>query len=877
MRKQQGIRTYFATWSIAPVVALMFAAIVAVGGAQSPAPHTRTGAQTGPSAKEIEQKVDQLLATMSLDEKLGVLGGVDGFFVPGLPSIGLPRLKTSDGPAGTRNDGPATTMAGGIGLAATWNEALAQEVGSEIGRDARARGVHFLLGPGLNIYVAPMNGRNFEYFGEDPYLASRMAVGYVRGVQSHGASATVKHFVANNSEFARHEVDAVIDPRALHEIYMPAFEAAVREAHVGAIMTSYNLVNGAHMSQQGAIVNDIVKKAWGFDGLVMSDWGGTYDGVGAANGGQDLEMPGPQFMNPGVLKAALKDGRVTQATIDDKVRRLLRTAVRFGWLDREQLDPSIPIYNQAGRRTALQAAREGIVLLKNDSGVLPLKTDVKTVAVIGPVAHPTPPVGGGSGETAPFATVSILKGLSDALAGQAAVTSHRGLPSLAQLAVGTEIFTAATAGGPGWTVETFDNHELSCAPASSRVERRVNHKPAFVIADLPELDMGEIFGTLMAGAARPYSARWTGYYRVPEPGTYEVFLHASGESGGTRLTIDDRVVFDNWDVRKAILSQVAIPLAAGAHKIVIEEHKPSGRTDFFGRWLRLGIVRQDTLVASAATDLARRANVVIVPVGWDSSTETEAGDRTFALPVGQEQLIREIAAANPNTVVVAISGGAVDATAWIDRVRGLVAAWYPGQEGGTALAEILTGAVTPSGRLPISWDRDWASNPSKDSYYPDRGTQRVVYRNGVFVGYRGYERDKTEPLFPFGFGLSYTTFRYTNLTIKPVGNDPARPEFDVSFSVTNSGRMAGATVAQVYVADLESQVPRPPKELKGIARVTLKPGETRTVTVRLGPRAFSYFDADSGSWRADPGEFGIIVGQSSAQADVRGTVTLGSS
>src|SRR6267154_5173809 len=298
-------------------------------------------AQTASSSPDqTERRVDSILNQMTIEEKIDLLGGVDGFYLRGVPRLGVPRFRMADGPLGVRNDGPATTMSAGIALAATWNPELAERVGTEIGRDARAKGVHFLLGPGVNIYRAPMNGRNFEYFGEDPFLASRIAVGYIQGVQSQGVSATVKHFMGNNSEFDRHNTDAVIDERTMREIYLPVFEAAVREAHVGAIMDSYNLTNGAHMSQNKYLLTDVVRKEWGFDGIMMSDWGGTYDGIEAANGGQDLEMPSPAHMNQQILKPAIKEGRVSVATIDDKVRRILRVALQFGWLDREQTDLS---------------------------------------------------------------------------------------------------------------------------------------------------------------------------------------------------------------------------------------------------------------------------------------------------------------------------------------------------------------------------------------------------------------------------------------------------------------------------------------------------------------------------------------------------------
>src|SRR5437773_7919798 len=308
----------------------------------------------------IDQKLEAIMSTMTLEQKIDLLGGVNIFDVRGYPEFGLPLLHTADGPIGVRNDGPATVMAGGISLASTWDTSLAEKVGVQIGRDARAKGKHFLLGPGVNIYRSPLNGRNFEYFGEDPFLGSRIAVGYIKGVQSQGVSATIKHFMGNNSEYDRHKSDSIIDERTMREIYLPVFEAAVKEAHVGAIMDSYNLTNGLHMSQNKYLLTDVVKKEWGFDGLIMSDWSATYDGIEATNAGQDLEMPSGLHMNPQTLKPAIEQGKVSVATIDDKVRRILRTAVRFGWLDRDQTGLSIPRYNLEGRHVALNSAREGI-------------------------------------------------------------------------------------------------------------------------------------------------------------------------------------------------------------------------------------------------------------------------------------------------------------------------------------------------------------------------------------------------------------------------------------------------------------------------------------------------------------------------------------
>ncbi len=822
----------------------------------------RAFAQSAPPAPgDVERRVESILSQMTLEEKIDILGGVDGFFIRGLPRLGLPRLKMADGPIGVRNFGPATTMAAGIALAATWNPALAERVGTQIGRDARAKGVHFLLGPGVNIYRAPMNGRNFEYFGEDPFLASRIAVAYIQGVQSQGVSATIKHYMGNNSEFDRRVTDSVIDERALREIYLPVFEAAVKEAHVGAVMDSYNLTNGAHMTQNTFLNSEVLKREWGFDGVLMSDWDATHDGVAAANSGLDLEMPSGAYMNRQTLLPAIREGKVSVATIDDKVRRILHRAVQFGWLDRDQTDLSIPRYNQEGRQVALQAARESMVLLKNEGNLLPLGKDrIKSIAVIGPDAYPAVPVGGGSARVQPFVAVSFLEGISNYLGTLAQTYYSRGVPSLSEMAQATSFSTAAANGQPGLLAEYFTNPELQGTPVTTRIE--------------PRLDFGGPGPSPASATGLPEqwsSVRWTGYYIPQSPGAYDVFVHGVGEARGYRLLVDDKVVLDNWQHSTALVSYATVSLKAAPHKIVVEHNRRRGRG---APHLRLGIVRCDDVVAPEAKRLAAKADAVLLAVGFDPESESEGGDRTFRLPPGQEQLIQEIAAANKNTVVVVTAGGAVDMTSWLNRVPAVLQAWYPGQEGGTALAEVLFGAVNPSGRLPVTFERHEEDNPTHDSYYPEDGGNRIVYKEGIFIGYRGYEGSGKKPLFPFGYGLSYTTFAYRNLSVAPAVSEG---NFSVSFDVTNTGKRAGADVAQVYVGDKHAKVPRPAKELKGFVKVNLRPGETRRVTVTLDGRALSYYDVNSKQWRADPGEFEVLVGPSAEQIELRGKLTLAGS
>jgi beta-glucosidase len=804
-------------------------------------------------ADAIEERVNSVLRQLTLEEKIDLLGGIDGFFIRDIPRLKLPRFKMADGPIGVRNFGPATAMAGGIALTATWNPELAERVGMEIGRDARAKGVHFMLGPGVNISRAPMNGRNFEYFGEDPFLASRIAVGYIKGIQSQGVSATIKHFLGNNSEFDRHNTDSVIDERALREIYLPVFEAAVKEAQVGALMDSYNLTNGLHMSQNKYLLSDVLKKEWGFEGVVMSDWGGTYNGVEAANGGQDLEMPSGAHMNRKDLMPAIEKGQVSLATIDDKVRRILRTAARFGWLDREQADWSIPRYNQRGRQMALLAARESLVLLKNEGSLLPLnKAKTKSILVVGPDAYPAVPVGGGSARVEPFSSVSFLEGLSNYLGENIQVHYTRGLPTFAEMAEATVFTTAQSNGQPGLNAEYFSNPEMQGPPLVTRVERRMNY--------------GQ--GSRMVLPTEAVSSRWTGYYVPQAAGPHDVFVHTTGEnSGAYRVYVDDKLVLDSWTDNKALAGYVTLSFDQSPHKVVLEHR---GRMGPFGGRLRLGIVRQGQFVSEDAKKLATKVDAVVVAAGFDQETESEGADRSFALPPGQNELIQEMSRANKNTLVVITSGGSVDMNSWIDRVPALIEAWYPGQQGGTALAEVLFGEVNPSGRLPVSFERRWEDNPVHDSYYPEPGSRRIVYKEGVFVGYRGYERAGTKPLFPFGSGLSYTTFKYSNLSIKPA----ASGTYEISFDVKNTGTREGADVAQVYIGPAQAKVPRPVKELKGFSKVNLRPGERKRVSVVLNARSFSYYDVDAKQWRAEPGSFDVLVGRSSQQMELTGKLPL---
>jgi len=677
-----------------------------------------------PDSPAIEAKAHAMISKLTLEEKIELLGGVDNMFTRPMPSIGLPQFKMSDASVGVRTWGPTTAYAGGAALAATWDTDFARKLGESLGRDARARNVNFLLGPGVNIARSPLSGRNFEYLSEDPFLNAALVVPFIDGVQSQGVAATVKHFALNDQEFNRHNASADVDERTMREIYLPAFEAAVTKAHVDAVMNSYNLVNGVHATQNDFLNLKLLKGEWGFQGVLMSDWDATYDGVAAVNNGLDLEMPSPKFMNAKNLIPAVQNGQVKESTIDEHLLRLFRTELRYSFTDRPQFDPGDSTYSVADRPVALQGALESITLLKNDGNLLPLDTHkVKSIAIIGPDAYPAVTGGGGSSEAHAFEPVSIITGIANLL-------------------------------GP-------DVH-------------------IFYSAGIPD-----------------------------GPGQKEVVAHA---------------------------------------------------------------------------------DAVILSVGFSAATEREGADRTFTLPPGQDALIETVAAINPRTIVTITAGGSVDTGRWLDRVPVLLHTWYPGQEGGTAVAQILFGQHNPEGKLPVSFDRSWDQNPSSKWYYgdpkdnatlhttgadgqpKDYTIEHVKYGDKLMVGYRYWTTTGKHALFPFGFGLSYTTFKFSKLDIP--ASAASNSAVNVSFDVTNTGSVAGAEVAQLYVSDPSAQVDRPERELKGFAKVRLDPGETRHVTINLDARAFSYWDEPAHRWIVDPGKFVIRVGDSSENTPLEADIDL---
>jgi Beta-glucosidase-related glycosidases len=815
-----------------------------------------------PDSPAIETKAKAMLAKLSLEQKIELLGGVDNMYTRPMPVIDLPRFKMSDASVGVRTWGPTTAYAGGVALAATWDPAFAHRLGVSLGKDSRARGVNFLLGPGVNIARAPVGGRNFEYLSEDPFLNGALAVPFIEGVQSQGVIATVKHYALNNQEFNRHNSSSDVDERTMREIYLPAFEAAVMKGKVDSVMNSYNQVNGVHATQSDLLNNKILKGEWGFDGVLMSDWDATYDGAAAANGGLDLEMPSPKFMNAKNLVAAVKSGQVRESVIDDKIMRLLRTELRYGFTDRPQWDANYPTYALANRAVALQGALESITLLKNEGDLLPLDpTKIKTIAVIGPDAAAFV-AGGGSSEPTPFDSVSTLTGIAELLGPEVRVLFNRGLPEANELFRNTRWEGVVK-------VQTFASRDFSGTVAEGTQRNLANWRPnEFSPAD-----------------PTPRSIRYTASFKAEKAGKYLLLAGASG-SDGFKVLVDGKQVVEQVRAEGAVPKSVTLDLSAGQIANVQVDYLPGAA----GTRMGVGFAYEPDLITAEAKQYAKAADVVIVAVGFDKASEGEGHDRTFTLPLGQDALIEAMAVANPHTIVTLASGGAVDTRRWLDKVPAFLHVWYPGQEGGVAVAQVLFGKHNPEGKLPVTFDRDWDQSPARQYYYPVEGGDTTLHTTGpdgklldytiehinygdkLMVGYRYWTTTGKHALYPFGYGLSYTTFSFANL--KAPATAASGSTVEVSFDVTNTGKVAGAEVAQLYVSDPSAKVQRPERELKGFEKIRLAPGETKHVTLSLDARAFSYWSDTTHKWIIDPGKFAIFVGDSSENTPLHTDIAL---
>ncbi len=817
-------------------------------------------------------RIEKLLAEMTLEEKVAMCAGASAWHTTGCPRLDVPPMKVTDGPNGARGDGVsgATAMCFPVGsaLAATFDTQLIGEVGAVLGDEARSKGAQVLLGPTVNIHRAPLGGRHFECYSEDPHLTARIAVAFVNGVQSRKIGTSIKHYVCNDSEFERFTISSEVGERALREIYLTPFEAAVREANTWSVMSAYNRINGIYASSHHALLTGILKDEWGFEGFVVSDWGASRETVENANGGLDLEMPGPARTMGDKLLEAVKAGDVAEATVDDKVRRLLRITIATGKLDapEEPAEQSIDLPEQ--RALARRVAADGMVLVRNE-GVLPLdRARLKKLAVIGPNAERGMIQGGGSSFVKPHYQMHPLAALREAFGEDVEIVHEHGC-SIEKFVPNIDSAQLRPANGedrPGLLIEYWNSEEPPAAgdttpPVLAKV---VNRTEALFMGKFAEEVDPESF-----------CVRYSGTFTPTVTGPHVFGIRGSGRA---RLLVDEALVVDNWSSREfgdsffgsgSEEKRGEVELNAGeAYLFRVEFNKDPG-AGLAGLQFGLLPPRPANLLERAVA-AAADADVAILVVGTNGDWETEGNDRTtLALPGGQDDLIAKVIAANPNTVVVMNAGSPVEMP-WFDAAPALLQVWFPGQEFGHALCDVLLGDVNPSGRMPTTWPRRIEDTPAFTNYPGENGA--VSYGEGLFVGYRWYEARKIEPMIPFGHGLSYTRFEYGPLTCP----ETVAPGSDVtvSIAVTNAGERAGQEVVQLYVGNPDARLARAPRELRAFEKLHLEPGEEKRVTFILNPRALSYWNPATGSWTADPGRFTLEAGPSSADTRSRAEFTL---
>ncbi len=809
--------------------------------------------------------IDDLLDRMTLEEKVSLTAGRDWWHVPAVERLGIPELKVTDGPVGARGarttGGPTSAcFPSGTALASSWDTDLLGRVGAELGREAARKGAHVLLAPTINLHRSPLGGRSFECFSEDPVLTARLAVAYVRGVQSQGVAATAKHFVANECETDRFQVSSEVPERALRELYLLPFEAAVRDGGVLAVMSAYNRLGGTHCSQHEWLLTGVLRGEWGFDGLVMSDWFGTHSTAEALLAGLDLEMPGAPIHRGPRLRAAVETGEVPEGAVDAAVRRVLQLAERTGALrhgpgpERAEDTPDV-------RALLHEAAAAGIVLLKNDpvdgAPVLPLE-GAGRLAVVGPAADPGAAMGGGSAEVSPHRTVSVLDGLRAALPD--AEVLHEPGPRATRGTPRLDVRWLRTADGQhGFDLDYHAGPALEGEP----VRREVARSGRVRLGE--ELDL------------EGWSARLTATLLVPVGGPHRFRVRGNARC---RLLVDGEVVGDAGFDGGAALGpgarlEATVELSPGEeHRLELHAAPPTATgpalEGIVGLDLRCAPPQPDDDTAiEGAVEAARGADVAVVVVGTDGDWETEGRDReSLDLPGRQDELVRRVAAANPRTAVVVNSGAPV-AMPWVEDVPAIVQLWFPGQEGGHAAAEVLLGHRDARGRLPLTFPRRIEDTPAHTSWPGEFG--RVHYGEGLFVGYRWYDARAIEPLFPFGHGLSYTTFEWGDLVLEgPDAGGTVRASIDVG----NTGDRPGTEVVQVYLSRPGSAVSRPPLELRGFAILHLEPGERDTAVIELDRRAFAHWHPGAHDWAVEPGEVTVLAGASSRDVRARAVVTL---
>ncbi|MDP9791556.1 beta-glucosidase [Catenuloplanes nepalensis] len=784
-----------------------------------------------------EEAVERALAGLGVEDKVRLLSGQDFWTLPALPEIGLASLVMSDGPVGVRGTGwapddPSVALPSPTALAATWDVGLARTAGRMLGQECRRKGVHVLLAPTVNLHRSPLGGRHFECYSEDPFLTGEIGTGYVTGVQDQGVGTTVKHFVGNDSETGRMTVDVRVGERALRELYLAPF-ARITAAGAWGVMAAYNTVGGLTMTEHGPLQNDVLKREWDWDGVIVSDWTAARSTVPSALGGLDVVMPA--FGDPWgpALVEAVRAGEVPERILDDKVRRVLRLATRVGALDGAGDAPRLPPLD--GSEIAHEIATRSFVLARNEQNLLPLDAgSLRTVALLGALAEDARVLGGGSAQVFPPHVISPRDGLTAALPGASVVFAGGADPRPHLPALVCDGLTA--------TLRAADFRRLHTTPLPFATVRWMGGLPHGV--DPAELSTVEITGRL--------SPAESGVHQLSIIGFGQCVLRVAGD-----VLFEGSVFADDADpetvFHEPVERRFPVPLTAGEPvdvSLTLEVRPASAGFVNIGLGYAAPGPSPDELLDRAVA-VARDADVAVVVVGTTEEVESEGFDRTtLALPGRQDELVLRVAAANPRTIVVVNSGSPV-LMPWAGEVSSILLTWFPGQEAGAALADVLLGRAEPGGRLPTTW-------PRRDSdALPTTPADGVLsYDEGIYIGYRAWQRGTTAPLFPFGHGLGYTTWSYESLTVEP---DPAQAGTAV-VRVRNTGSRPGREVVQIYAgAVVGTTVDRPLRWLAGFAPVSAAPGETVEARIPLPERAFQVWDD---GWQAVPGTYRIEAARS---------------
>jgi len=827
--------------------------------------------------RSIEKAVNDLLVKLSLEEKISLCHAATKFTVAAVPRVGIPSLSLSDGPHGVRQEIAAdswdpldcdtdfaTYQPTGTALAATWNRDCARRFGEVLGAEARERGKDIILGPGINVIRTPLCGRNFEYYSEDPCLIAEMVVPAIEGIQSQDTAACVKHYALNNQELNRGRVNVVADERTLREIYLPGFEAAVKQGKTLSLMGSYNQFRGQHCCHNDYLLNTVLKGEWNFDGVVISDWSGAHNTPESAGCGLDLEMgtekPYPQYFLADAFRDAVKNGEIAQEVLDDKVRRILRLMFKIGKFDakRQPGSRNTPDHQKA----ALATAEEAIVLLKNNGKILPLERQkLRTLLVVGDNAVRKHHAGGNSSAVKALYEVTPLEGIRKLLGDQVAVQFIPGYPDTgdAGIPVPTELLAPAEsgAGSRGWTACFYANRDFTGKPAAVKT-----------LADAAF----DFTAELPAGLdPKNFTCRLSAVLTPVKNETWTLVLSDCHHVG---LTIDGNWTIVRWETEGVPTQTAEVTLTAGkTYRLSLEIRPHLHRA---AAPCRLKVITPDTPVVNTGRDelleAAKHADAVLFFGGLNHLYDVEGSDRKdMKLHDGQNELISQLAAVNPHLVVTLVSGSPVEMP-WIEQVPAVVEMWYAGMEAGTAIAKILFGDVNPSGKLPFTFPKQLSDSPAHrlDDYAADV----EYYREGVFVGYRWFDAQKIEPLFPFGHGLSYTEFQYTDLSITMLDADENNAVAKAAVTLANIGSHAGMEVIQLYLGDDRCSVPRPPKELKGFAKVYLEPGEEKTIDFFISERDLSFFHPTLREWTLEEGDFTVQIGSSSRDIRLKGKFSL---